>query len=121
MTIIKDAEKLCEIINSEREFKKNIGKGKTIAFILQDNVDCCTDFVKNLTSDPDLKGILEMYEISAVYLDLENHTLGRIFQTEDVYCVPFVIAYEDGKRVNYLSSNIPANRFYDQLEKWYDL
>ena len=122
MTIIKEADKLCAIVNSEVEFRESIQEGRTLAFILRDNVECCTDFVKNLTSDSDLKGILEMYGIGTIYLDFDDSaSFGRIFHKEDVYCVPFIIAFEDGKRVGLLTSNIPAHKFYDELEKWYDL
>ncbi|MBT6773782.1 hypothetical protein HOA91_00275 [Candidatus Woesearchaeota archaeon] len=121
MTIIKDAEKLCTIVNSETEFQESIKEGKTLAFILKDNVDCCTSFVRNLVADPDLKEILSLFEINAIYLDNENEGLFSVFRKEDVYCVPFVIAYDQGERVGYLSSNIPAHKFYDELEQWYEL
>jgi hypothetical protein len=121
MTIIKDADKLCTIVNSEAEFRESIQEGRTLAFILQDNVECCTSLVKNCVADPDLKGILEMYGINAVYLDQEDPRFFKIFREEDVYCVPFIMAFENGKRVGLLTSNIPAHSFYDELEKWYDL
>ena len=122
MTIIKDADKLCTIVNSEAEFRESIQEGKTLAFILQDNVECCTSFIKNLVADPDLKEVLTLFEINAVYLDFDNFaSFGKNFQKEDVYCVPFVIAYDQGKRVDYLSSNIPAPKFQEYLDKWYDL
>ncbi len=121
MSIIKDAEKLCTIINSVDEFQESVKEGKTLAFIVKDNVDCCTSFIKNLVTDPDLKEILTLFEINSVYLDFDNFaSFGNFFQKEDVYCVPFVIAYEDGKRINHLSSNIPASRFQEYLDQWYD-
>ena len=121
MTVIKGAEKLCTIVNSEKEFRRSVREGRTLAFVLQDNVDCCTSFIGNLVDDPDLKEILSLFEIDAVYLDNKNEGLFSIFRKEDVYCVPFVIAYDQGERVGYLSSNIPAHKFYDELEQWYEL
>lgn len=121
MTIIKDAEKLCTIINSEDEYRESIKSGKTLAFILQDNIDCCTSLVNNYTSDPDLKGILDIYGINSIYLDATDSRLFKIFREEKVDCFPFIIAFEDGKRVGLLTANMHLGYFYDELEKWYEL
>lgn len=120
MTIIKKAENLCRVLKSEEEFESAIGTGRTLAFILKDHSPPCNSLIENLVSGG-LKDILDAYGIRAVYLDLDNKQLANTYQEQEVYCVPFVMAFQDGERVGLCTSNIPFPSFLKKLEEWYEI